>query len=175
MENTTKRLISAAISTATQIHIQTNFRALSALDAALCSDINIPATSIDLPYDILYIIFVLCWSKIYSRNQLSFPTIASHVCRKWREHALDTPAFWASLDFRDSSPQLKKHQIWLERSKDYPLDIALGGFLFDSLVPRSFQIANTSLTALVRIAMNGRTVLAYAASRSSEIPGHFQT
>ncbi|KAG9046069.1 hypothetical protein FS837_005145 [Tulasnella sp. UAMH 9824] len=84
----------------------------------------------DLPYDILYIIFTLCWNKIYSRKQGSFPTIASHVCRRWREYALDTPAFWARLDFRNYSLHLEKYQIWLERSKGHPLDILLGGFLF---------------------------------------------
>lgn len=88
------------------------------------------ASIIDLPYDILYIIFTFCWDKKYPRKQLSFPTIASHVCRRWREYALETPAFWARIDFRNYSLHLDKHQIWLKRSKGHPLDIVLRGFLF---------------------------------------------
>lgn len=77
-------------------------------------------TTIDLPFDVLYIIFVLCWDKIGSPKR-PFPMVASHVCRKWRHYALETPSFWANLNFRDSRPQLEKYTTWLERSGKSPL------------------------------------------------------
>ncbi|KAG8940374.1 hypothetical protein FRC04_005393 [Tulasnella sp. 424] len=83
----------------------------------------------DLPYDILYIIFSLCWNKEHSPEQPSFPTIASHICRKWRDHALNTPSFWAYLRFDGVRLNLEKYQTWLERSGDYPLDIVFDGTL----------------------------------------------
>lgn len=88
---------------------------------------------IDLPYDILYIVFALCWDKKYDRSlrKPHFPTIVSHVCQNWREHAINTPSFWAILHFQDSRLKLEKYQTWLERSKDAPLDIVLTGRQFD--------------------------------------------
>ncbi|KAG8940373.1 hypothetical protein FRC04_005392 [Tulasnella sp. 424] len=82
-------------------------------------------TIIDLPFDVLYIIFVLCWDKNWIRKQ-PFPVVASHVCRRWRHYALETPSFWANLTFRDSRPQLEKYATWLERSGKSPLGFVFG-------------------------------------------------
>ncbi|KAG8941010.1 hypothetical protein FRC04_004828 [Tulasnella sp. 424] len=82
-----------------------------------------------LPYDILFIIFTLCWEdqeEGLGSKRPHFPTTASHVCRTWRRCALETPTFWAVLEFCQRLPAFEKYQTWLERSKDHPLDILLG-------------------------------------------------
>ncbi|KAG8988041.1 hypothetical protein FRB90_002999, partial [Tulasnella sp. 427] len=84
----------------------------------------------DLPYDILFIIFTLCWDRDLRRGRPPFPVTASHVCRQWREHTLSTPSFWADLRFHESKLNLQKHQTWIERSADAPIDIGIYGGLF---------------------------------------------
>ncbi|KAG9046068.1 hypothetical protein FS837_005144 [Tulasnella sp. UAMH 9824] len=84
----------------------------------------------DLPFDILFIIFDLCWER-RTCPELPFPMIASHVCREWRQYALGTPSFWGVINIRDYQPQLEKYQTWLERSEESPLTIVLGGEPFD--------------------------------------------
>ncbi|EIN12621.1 hypothetical protein PUNSTDRAFT_49916 [Punctularia strigosozonata HHB-11173 SS5] len=54
---------------------------------------------------------------------LSFPVLVSHVCRRWRDVAInETPALWTSLDFREGMP-FDKSAEWIKRSKGCPLDI----------------------------------------------------
>ncbi|KAG8988389.1 hypothetical protein FRB90_002772, partial [Tulasnella sp. 427] len=84
----------------------------------------------DLPYDILFIILTLCWDRQIRRGWPPFPVTASHVCRQWREHTLSTPSFWADLRFHESKLNLQKHQTWIERSADSPIDITIYGGLF---------------------------------------------
>lgn len=79
----------------------------------------------DLPYDILYLIFNLSWNRASHRQQ-DFPVEISHVCRLWRQYALDTPGFWTSLKFENSTPAIEKYRTWLERSKDSPFDLEIG-------------------------------------------------
>lgn len=107
--------------------METNHRRLSASRSPKAAATMVTTSINDLPYDILYTIFCLCWDKMHPRTQLSFPTIASHVCRRWRDYALDTPTFWSSLNFEGYPLRLEKYQNWLGRSKDCPLDIALSG------------------------------------------------
>ncbi|KAG8912705.1 hypothetical protein FRC01_004943 [Tulasnella sp. 417] len=110
---------------------------------------------VDLPYDILHIIFTVCWKEIESseeekleenprdeeggedleedndskdelEREYHFPTIASQVCRLWRHHALATPEFWAILKFQQRSLHAEKYQTRLARCKTCPLDIIIG-------------------------------------------------
>ncbi|RDB17917.1 hypothetical protein Hypma_000923 [Hypsizygus marmoreus] len=53
---------------------------------------------------------------------LPFQVLVSHVCRHWREIALQSPALWTRLDFLEGEP-FEKSKAWLERSKGLPLDI----------------------------------------------------
>lgn len=55
---------------------------------------------------------------------LPFQVLVSHVCRHWREIALESPALWTNLTFSEGAP-FTKSQIWLERSKGLPLDIRI--------------------------------------------------
>lgn len=82
---------------------------------------------LDLPFDVLYIIFTLCWEKNLPTRR-HFPIILSHVCQKWRQYALETPSFWVALNFRDYRHDLKleKYRAWLERSGEAPLTIVFG-------------------------------------------------
>ncbi|KAG8940111.1 hypothetical protein FRC04_005638 [Tulasnella sp. 424] len=82
----------------------------------------------NISYDIFLIIAYLCWDRENNNQDSRFPITASHVCRTWRRYALDTGAFWTSLEFRQTNPHLAimKYEIWLERAKDSPLDIFIG-------------------------------------------------
>ncbi|KAL6302752.1 hypothetical protein BKA93DRAFT_736093 [Sparassis latifolia] len=44
--------------------------------------------------------------------------LVSHVCHRWREVALNTPALWTTLD---SDCELEKIRVYLERSQNAPL------------------------------------------------------
>ncbi|KIO20843.1 hypothetical protein M407DRAFT_29555, partial [Tulasnella calospora MUT 4182] len=71
----------------------------------------------DLPYDVFCVLLVMGWDDAaqghHLGNKIHFPVIASHVCRTWRQHAINTPSFWAKLSFRSKIPQLDKYQEWL--------------------------------------------------------------
>ncbi|KAI0304438.1 hypothetical protein B0F90DRAFT_1588206, partial [Multifurca ochricompacta] len=56
--------------------------------------------------------------------RLPFKVLVSHVCRRWRIVAIQTPKLWTHLDFSEGSP-FDKSRTWLERSKECPLDIEL--------------------------------------------------
>lgn len=55
---------------------------------------------------------------------LPFQVLVSHICRRWRAVATETPTLWTYLDFEEGPP-FEKSQTWLERSKECPLDIEL--------------------------------------------------
>ncbi|KAI0732024.1 hypothetical protein C8Q72DRAFT_188846 [Fomitopsis betulina] len=48
----------------------------------------------------------------------------SHVCKLWRDVAINTPALWSTLDF-SRGLSLPESAVYLERSKGAPLDIAI--------------------------------------------------
>ncbi|KAG9045616.1 hypothetical protein FS837_006002 [Tulasnella sp. UAMH 9824] len=80
---------------------------------------------LDLPYDIIVTIFILCLKDHEKAKWSHFPTTASHVCQTFRQHALDTPMFWTTLEFCQPVPALEKYQAWLDRSGEAPLDIII--------------------------------------------------
>ena len=51
-----------------------------------------------------------------------FQILASHVCRHWREVALNSHALWTILDF-DKTPQLERSKIFIDRAQGLPLKI----------------------------------------------------
>jgi hypothetical protein len=57
-------------------------------------------------------------------SELPFQVLVSHVCRHWREIALESPVLWTKLDFFEGPP-FEKSRIWLQRSKNLPLDISI--------------------------------------------------
>lgn len=54
-----------------------------------------------------------------------FEVLVSHVCRLWRDIALNTPALWTRIDFDDEITPYEMSQVYLERSKNAPLDISI--------------------------------------------------
>ncbi|KIO20829.1 hypothetical protein M407DRAFT_29541 [Tulasnella calospora MUT 4182] len=80
---------------------------------------------LDLPYDVLYLIFTFGCIQT-SHKQHDFPVMISHVCRLWRQYALDTPGFWTSLRFKNPIPDIEKYRTWLGRSKNSPFDLEIG-------------------------------------------------
>jgi len=51
---------------------------------------------------------------------LPFQILVSHVCQYWRQVSIATPSLWNCIDFAEGKPY-EKTQIYLERSKGYPL------------------------------------------------------
>lgn len=56
--------------------------------------------------------------------ELPFEVIVSHVCRRWREVALTTPALWAQVAIT-SSTMHSKTQAYLARAKTVAVDITI--------------------------------------------------
>ncbi|KAG8921651.1 hypothetical protein FRC00_008398, partial [Tulasnella sp. 408] len=78
-----------------------------------------------LPYDVFYHISTFYWIQPDDEDRDDFPVLASHLCRLWRQYALDTPGFWTSLKFHKARPEIEKYNTWLERSKDVPFDLKI--------------------------------------------------
>ncbi|KAF9781618.1 hypothetical protein BJ322DRAFT_1010446 [Thelephora terrestris] len=58
----------------------------------------------------------------------SFQVTVSHVCKHWREVALDTPALWSEIDVetgRQAAPSYRRASAYLSRTKEYPLSISI--------------------------------------------------
>ncbi|KAG8940369.1 hypothetical protein FRC04_005388 [Tulasnella sp. 424] len=77
----------------------------------------------DLPYDVFHLIFSICCEA--SKTGVPFQVLASHVCRTWRQHAINTPSFWTKLEFRQKKPRFEKYQVWLERTNGAPFDVSI--------------------------------------------------
>ncbi|KAG8933137.1 hypothetical protein FRC01_010793 [Tulasnella sp. 417] len=86
---------------------------------------KLPLHILDLPYDLVHVVFLLCWDQEDEKLR-HFPIVASHVCRLWRQYALENPNFWASLTFQTPFPEIDKYTIWLARSNDVPFDLHIG-------------------------------------------------
>ncbi|KAG8903718.1 hypothetical protein FRC01_009022 [Tulasnella sp. 417] len=86
----------------------------------------------DLPYDIFHLIFSVCFQE--PSAGAPFPVVASHVCRTWRQHALNTPKFWTKLEFHQKKPPFEKYRVWWERANGCPFDV--------SIDQRPFQVAS---------------------------------
>jgi len=82
----------------------------------------------DLPFDIVYEVFSL--AAIHDPEWA--PVVISHCCRRWREDSLNSPLLWSRITFRRSFPKRinedfsLKQKIWIERSKESPLEIMIG-------------------------------------------------
>ncbi|KAF8312349.1 hypothetical protein DL93DRAFT_2082211 [Clavulina sp. PMI_390] len=57
-------------------------------------------------------------------ESVPFSVTVSHVCRKWRNMAIDTAQLWTKLDFSEGPPY-RWSKMLLERSKTAPLNIVL--------------------------------------------------
>ena len=72
------------------------------------------------------------WRTDDSRRGLSkdeidlqeFPVLVSHVCRHWRELALNTPFLWSVITYEDGS-SLEKNKVFLSRTRDVPLGLSI--------------------------------------------------
>ncbi|KAJ4000408.1 hypothetical protein F5050DRAFT_1731399 [Lentinula boryana] len=56
--------------------------------------------------------------------RLPFQVLVSHVCRHFREVAIESPLLWTTLHFQ-AGTSLEMAQTWLERSKGHPLQIEM--------------------------------------------------
>lgn len=58
----------------------------------------------------------------------SFQVTVSHVCKHWREVALETPALWSDIDVetgKHAGPSLRRASTYLSRTKECPLTISI--------------------------------------------------
>ncbi|KAG7088466.1 hypothetical protein E1B28_012455 [Marasmius oreades] len=55
-------------------------------------------------------------------RKMPFQMLVSHVCKHWREVALETPTLWTSMSFCYGS-SIDSAKTWVERSKNQPLEI----------------------------------------------------
>lgn len=62
---------------------------------------------------------------------LPFQVLVSHVCRHWREIALESPVLWTRITFTKGSP-FEKSVTWIQRSKSSPLNISIDCTIDDS-------------------------------------------
>ncbi|KAF5382487.1 hypothetical protein D9615_002994 [Tricholomella constricta] len=53
---------------------------------------------------------------------LPFQVLVSHVCKHWRDVAIESPILWTVLTFAEGAP-FEKSKIWIQRSKGLPLDV----------------------------------------------------
>ncbi|KAH8825297.1 hypothetical protein DL96DRAFT_1612707 [Flagelloscypha sp. PMI_526] len=53
-----------------------------------------------------------------------FPVLVSHVCRQWREVAIETPTLWTNISFGAEVP-LDAIKVYLQRSKGHPIHVAI--------------------------------------------------
>ncbi|KLO15856.1 hypothetical protein SCHPADRAFT_239280 [Schizopora paradoxa] len=86
--------------------------------------------SISLPSELLELIFDHAL-KILPVQDRSFQALAySHVCRSYRQVALNSSRLWTSLSMRGTQGQVVKKleflEVCVERSKSSPLDVVLG-------------------------------------------------
>lgn len=54
--------------------------------------------------------------------ELPFQVLVSHVCKHWREVAIDSPELWNFITFSEGPP-FSRSKIWIERSKGQTLNI----------------------------------------------------
>jgi hypothetical protein len=54
--------------------------------------------------------------------EIPFQVLVSHVCRHWREIALESSVLWTKLDFLEGPP-FAKSKVWIQRSRSSPLKI----------------------------------------------------
>jgi hypothetical protein len=57
--------------------------------------------------------------------ELPFQVLVSHVCKHWREVAIEAPALWTAIKFSDDEPPFTRCETWIERSKGLPIDITI--------------------------------------------------
>jgi len=122
--------------------LQVSLRSITQTRNDLISEIvssgSFPSILDELPVEILQHIFRLClkaYPTIYSSEA---PILLTHICRKWRSIALDTPDLWSTLhivipEAGYSFDQLPSRcdriqqgmQVFLDRSRSMPLTLSM--------------------------------------------------
>lgn len=72
-----------------------------------------------LPTDVVYCIYLAC----HHHDPRHFATIASHVCKSWRELALGAATLWTDLVFDRSRYTVEKNVAWALRSGECLLNV----------------------------------------------------
>jgi hypothetical protein len=88
---------------------------------------------LELPNEIIsdvFIHFLPPYPECPPLNGLLSPTLLTHICRRWREIALGTPALWRAISSYNNCIPFHAHAsifgIWLERSRLCPLSLRFG-------------------------------------------------
>ncbi|KAF5369445.1 hypothetical protein D9758_002646 [Tetrapyrgos nigripes] len=59
-----------------------------------------------------------------SERTLPFQVLVSHVCRHWRDVAVNSTSLWTTIEF-SAGVHPDRPKVWMERSKGHPLDIVI--------------------------------------------------
>ncbi|KAJ7719430.1 hypothetical protein DFH07DRAFT_859319 [Mycena maculata] len=74
----------------------------------------------------IFVHFLPVYPLCPPQEGLLSPTLLTHICQKWREIALGTPALWRAISLRDDialEQQIHLLETWLSRSGCCPLSI----------------------------------------------------
>ncbi|KAF7360561.1 F-box domain-containing protein [Mycena venus] len=78
------------------------------------------------------------------------PTCLTHICRKWRDIALGTPALWRAMSLSGTHNTFDWLEVWLGRSGCCPLSIRLDEWA-DGDVPLASELISTVLLHRARL------------------------
>ncbi|KAK7041705.1 hypothetical protein VNI00_008994 [Paramarasmius palmivorus] len=97
-----------------------------------------------MPPEILGHIFTMaCEDNYIGPFQLPQAIVASNICRRWREVAMETPRMWSSMtipfqEWERDLPRLPQIiQLFLERSKTSPLTLRMNFGTYCHVIPAS--------------------------------------
>lgn len=126
-------------SNTTPLNHQSHFVQRDKLASFVETEYPIRAPILDIPPEVLVLIFESCVSdsKLPPNNTvptcvispLNAPLLLTRVCWLWRRVAFDTPTLWTTIDIR---PETVKHlnfpvviPFWIVHSRQLPLDIII--------------------------------------------------
>ncbi|KAJ6602781.1 cytochrome P450 [Mycena vulgaris] len=93
----------------------------------------------------IFIDFLPVYPLCPPRTGLLSPTLLTHICRKWREIALTTPALWRAISLYCTGPnigqaQVQTLEVWLARSGICPLSIQMENYYYDLPSVEIFEV-----------------------------------
>ena len=129
---------------------------------ALKSRRNTLAPISRLPFEILTTIFAILSELAWNERSVPLEWIrVAHVCRRWREAALDYPRFWSHIDFTKLTPAGLGEILARAKMAPLHLEADVGRWLFKPAEALGTQLeAHISHTRHLSISGNFETVLA---------------
>lgn len=107
-----------------------------------------------LPVELLSRIFLIGWQEdlepdAIPTSQVTFETLVSHVCRRWRDVALQNPVLWTLIHFR-TQPHMQRASVYLQRNRHHLIDIHVDTCAHDEHIP-GFTLFREEFTPVFEI------------------------